>query len=30
VLLFKNGEVVEAVVGLAPKADFQKAIDKHL
>jgi thioredoxin 1 len=30
VLLFKNGEVVESVVGLAPKDDFKKAIDKHL
>jgi thioredoxin 1 len=30
VLLFKNGEVVESVVGLAPKEDFKKVIDKHL
>jgi thioredoxin 1 len=30
VLLFKNGEVVESIVGLAPKADLQKVIDKHL
>jgi len=30
VLLFKDGAVVESVVGLAPKEDFQKAIDKHL
>ena len=25
VLLFKNGQVVESVIGLAPKEDFQKA-----
>jgi thioredoxin len=30
VLLFKNGAVVESVVGLAPKEDLQKVIDKHL
>jgi thioredoxin 1 len=30
VLLFKNGQVVESVIGLAPKEDFKKAIDKHL
>lgn len=30
VLLFKGGEVVETVVGLAPKEDFKKAIDRHL
>jgi thioredoxin 1 len=30
VLLFKDGKVVESVVGLAPKDDFKKAIDKHL
>jgi thioredoxin 1 len=30
VLLFKGGQVVETVVGLAPKEDFQKAIDKHI
>lgn len=30
VLLFKGGQVVESVVGLAPKEDFKKAIDKHL
>src|SRR5260221_1781517 len=30
VLLFKNGEVVESVVGLAPKEDFKKAIERHL
>ena len=30
VLLFKNGQVVESVIGLAPKEDFKQAIDKHL
>ena len=30
VLLFKGGQVVESVIGLAPKEDFQKVIDKHL
>jgi thioredoxin 1 len=30
VLLFKNGQVVESVIGLAPKEDLMKAIDKHL
>jgi thioredoxin 1 len=30
VLLFKGGEVVESVVGLAPKEDLKKAIEKHL
>ncbi len=30
VLLFKNGELVESVIGLAPKEDFKRAIDKHL
>ncbi len=30
VLLFKGGQVVESVVGLAPKEDFKKVIDKHL
>lgn len=30
VLLFKGGQVVESVVGLAPKDDFKKAIDKHI
>jgi thioredoxin len=29
-LLFKGGQVVEAVVGLAHKDDLKKAIDKHL
>jgi thioredoxin 1 len=30
VLLFKGGQIVESVVGLAPKEDFKKAIDKHV
>jgi len=30
VMLFKGGQIVEAVVGLAPKEDFKKAIDKHI
>jgi len=30
VLLFKDGAVVESVVGLAPKEEFTRAIDKHL
>jgi thioredoxin 1 len=30
VLLFKDGQIVESVVGLAPKEDFKKVIDKHL
>ena len=30
VLLFKGGEIVESVIGLAPKDDFKKAIDKHI
>ena len=30
VLLFKGGQVVESVIGLAPKEEFKKAIDKHL
>ena len=29
-LIFKGGEVVESVVGLAQKDDLKKAIDKHL
>ena len=29
-LLFKNGEVKESVVGLADKADLARMIDKHL
>jgi thioredoxin 1 len=30
VLLFKNGEMVESIVGLVPKDDLKKAIDKHI
>jgi thioredoxin 1 len=30
VLLFKGGQVVETMVGLAPKEEFKKAIDRHL
>ena len=30
VLLFKGGQVVESVVGLAPKEDFKAKIDKHI
>ena len=30
VLLFKNGQVVESVIGLAPKEDLKRVIDKHL
>ncbi|MGE0449417.1 MAG: thioredoxin [Vicinamibacterales bacterium] len=30
VLLFKGGAIVESVVGLAPKEEFKKAIDKHI
>ena len=29
-LLFKGGQVVESVVGVAPKDDLKKVIDKHL
>ena len=29
-LLFKGGQVVESVVGLAQKEDLRKVIDKHL
>ena len=30
ILIFKAGQVVESVVGLAQKDDLKKAIDKHL
>ncbi len=30
VMLFKGGQIVEAVVGLAPKEEFKKVIDKHV
>ena len=29
-LLFKGGQVVDQVVGLVPKDDIKKVIDKHL
>jgi len=29
-LLFKGGQVVESVVGLAPKDELKKVIDKHV
>jgi thioredoxin 1 len=29
-LLFKNGEVVEQVVGLSPKEDLKRVIDKYV
>ncbi len=30
VMLFKGGEVVDQIVGVADKAEFQKVLDKHL
>ena len=30
VLLFKGGQIVESVVGLAPKEDFKKVIDRQV
>jgi thioredoxin 1 len=30
VLLFKGGQVVDQVVGLAPKEDFVKVLNRHL
>ena len=30
VLLFKGGQVVESVVGLAPKEEFKVILDKHV
>ncbi|MDA1307194.1 MAG: thioredoxin [Acidobacteria bacterium] len=30
VMVFKGGEVVDQIVGMADKAEFKKAIDKHL
>jgi thioredoxin 1 len=29
-LLFKGGQVVESLVGLAPKEELKKVIDKHI
>ena len=30
VMLFKGGQVVEQIVGVADKAEFKKVLDKHL
>jgi thioredoxin 1 len=30
VMLFKGGQVVEQIVGVADKAEFKRALDKHL
>ena len=30
VMLFKGGQVVDSVIGLAPKEDFKKVLDKHV
>jgi thioredoxin-like negative regulator of GroEL len=30
VILFKGGEIVEQIVGLADQAEFQKKLDKYL
>jgi len=30
VMLFKGGQIVDSVVGLAPKEDFKKVLDKHI
>jgi thioredoxin 1 len=30
ILIFKGGQVVEQVVGLAQKEDLKKVIDKHI
>ncbi len=30
VMLFKGGAIVESVVGLQPKEEFKRAIDKHI
>ena len=29
-MLFKDGQVVESLIGLQPKEDIKKAIDKHI
>jgi thioredoxin 1 len=29
-LLFKGGQVVESIVGLVPKEDLKRALDKHI
>ncbi|PYV83549.1 MAG: thioredoxin [Acidobacteria bacterium] len=30
ILLFKNGEIVERIVGAAPKKDFEKMLSSHV
>lgn len=30
ILLFKNGEIADRMVGAAPKKDFEKMLDKHV
>jgi thioredoxin 1 len=30
VMLFKDGQIVDSVVGLAPKDEFKKVLDKHV
>ena len=30
VMLFKGGQIVDSVIGLAPKEEFKKVIDKHI
>jgi thioredoxin 1 len=30
VLLFKNGQIVESMIGAAPKEEFKKVIDSHV
>ena len=30
VMLFKGGEIVEQIVGVADKAEFKKVLDRHL
>jgi thioredoxin 1 len=30
VMLFKGGQIIESVVGLAPKEEFKSKIDKHV
>jgi thioredoxin 1 len=29
-LVFKGGQVVESIVGLTPKEELQKVLDKHI
>ena len=30
ILLFKDGQVVESVIGAVPKEEFKKVLDKHI